>query len=449
MRRLLLVLLFAAIAVLGFGRPAGAHPLGNFSVNELAALDLRPDRVDVAVTVDLAELPTLQEKPGPSSCQDFAGAFAVTVDGQRLMWTVRAGEIALTPGSAGLSTSRFSCTLTAPVSSPSTVDVVNGYRADRIGWRELTAVGHGVHLVDSPIPAQSVSGGLTAYPQDLLSSPLDVRSAKLRVEPGDGPSSSAAARLPGASWIPGSRWLVGAEETLRGWVADPHLGPAVGVLAVLLALVLGAAHAALPGHGKTVMAAYLAGRHGRPRDALAVGATVTATHTGGVLVLGLLLTTVAGLAGERILAWLGVASGALVAVLGAAMLVNLIRRRGAPAPHSHAHAHGGHAHFRGEHSHGAQDHSHGSHDHSHGRMTTTTVLMTTRMVRMTTTTVLMTTGETLPGRRAGSAWCRWASPVGWSPARRPSSSCSARSASAGPASASCWSSATAWGWPRP
>ncbi len=46
----------------------------------------------------------------------------------------------------------------------------------------------------------------------------------------------------------------------------------------------------LPGHGKTVMAAYLAGRRGRPRDALVVGATVTATHTAGVLVLGLALT---------------------------------------------------------------------------------------------------------------------------------------------------------------
>jgi ABC-type nickel/cobalt efflux system permease component RcnA len=375
MKRLLLVLLFVVLAVLGFGRPASAHPLGNFSVNELASLDLYPSRVDVAVTVDLAELPTLQEKPGAvpgyasASCKAFADAFAVTVDGSRLSWTVSTSSFALTPGAAGLSTSRFNCSFTSPLSAvPSTVDVTNGYRSDRIGWRELTAAGHGVHLVDSPIPSQSVSGGLTAYPQDLLSSPLNVRSAHLSVAPGDGPSSSAATKLPGASWFPVSRWVASADETLRGWVADPHVGPAVGVLAVLLALVLGAAHAALPGHGKTVMAAYLAGRHGRPRDALAVGATVTATHTGGVLVLGLLLTTVAGLAGEKILAWLGVASGALVAVLGAVMLMNLLRRRGAPAPHHHHHGHG-HSHGH-HHSHDhveGHDHSHGEHDHDeHG-----------------------------------------------------------------------------------
>ena len=69
----------------------------------------------------------------------------------------------------------------------STVEVANGYRADRIGWRELTATGHGVHPVDPPIPARSVSDWLRAYPTDLLGSPLDQRSARLRVEPGDGP----------------------------------------------------------------------------------------------------------------------------------------------------------------------------------------------------------------------------------------------------------------------
>ena len=90
---------------------------------------------------------------------------------------------------------------------------------------------------------------------------------------------------------------------------------------------LGAAHAALPGHGKTVMAAYLAGRRGRARDAVAVGATVTLTHTGGVLVLGLLLTTFAGVAGEAVLGWLGLASGVLVVAVGAAALVSAIRRR--------------------------------------------------------------------------------------------------------------------------
>src|SRR5262249_42409560 len=162
----------------------------------------------------------------------------------------------------------------------------NRFRADRVGWRELTAVGHGVRLVDSPLPASSVTGELRRYPPDLLSSPLDVRSARLRVEPGEGgPGAGAPGPAPGGtSLVP--RWTAGAEQVLRN-LGGGRLTPLIGVLAVLLSLVLGAAHAALPGHGKTVMAAYLAGRHGRPRDAIAVGATVTLTHTGGVLVLGL------------------------------------------------------------------------------------------------------------------------------------------------------------------
>src|SRR6185436_13356545 len=103
----------------------------------------------------------------------------------------------------------------------------------------------------------------------------------------------------------------------------------------LLALTLGAAHAALPGHGKTVMAAYIAGRRGRRRDALTVGAIVTLTHTGGVLVLGLLLTATAGLAG-------------------------VLRRRTTVHHHDHGHSHD-HDHHHG-HSH---EHPHDYHGHPH------------------------------------------------------------------------------------
>ncbi|BCJ49535.1 hypothetical protein Asp14428_10100 [Actinoplanes sp. NBRC 14428] len=149
----------------------------------------------------------------------------------------------------------------------------------------------------------------------------------------------------------------------------------MGILAVLLALVLGAAHAALPGHGKTVMAAYLAGSQGRPRDAIAVGATVTATHTGGVLALGLLLTTTAGIAGEAVLSWLGVASGTLVTAIGAATLLTTLRRRHRehrrhlPDNAQQDHDHGPHNHpdnAQHDHAHGPQRHNNEPHDHDHG-----------------------------------------------------------------------------------
>jgi ABC-type nickel/cobalt efflux system permease component RcnA len=269
-------------------------------------------------------------------------------------------------GAGGLKTSRLECRLTAPAAldERASVSVENGFRADRIGWRELVASGAGVRLVDSPVPATGISDELRAYPDDLLASPPDVREAVLTVEPGTGPAAPAAAAV--ATNASGTGFLAGAEQRLTDLAGGRALTPFVGLLAVLLALVLGAAHAALPGHGKTVMAAYLAGRRGRARDAVAVGATVTLTHTGGVLVLGLLLTTFAGVAGEAVLGWLGLASGALVVAVGAAALVTALRqRRGQPSAYDvHDHAYG----VRGDGDHHRVDRGEARDDHGHGHV---------------------------------------------------------------------------------
>src|SRR5436190_11734657 len=393
------ILAFAALplALLGVlacpARPAAAHPLGNFSVNQYDGLTLYPDRVVVSAVVDTAEIPTLQEKstvdgdpagyPG-RACRELADAFearsgdrsgppgeasrAGPVVGNRLMWTVTAPAFGYAPGAGGLSTSRLTCTLTAParLDRATSVSFTNRYRTDRVGWREMTAVGDGVRLVDSPLPATSVSDELRAYPADLLSSALDVRTATLRVTPGAGGSTStAAAAAPRAGTL--TRWTAAAERYFQRVAGGRHLTPVVAVLAVLLAVLLGAGHAVLPGHGKTIMAAYLAGRRGRIRDAVAVGGTVTLTHTGGVLVMGLLLSTSAAFAGDRLLAYLGVASGLLAFAVGVGMLLNLRRRRKAAAGHHNHDHHHGHGHDHGhDHGHG-HGHGHGhDHDHDHG-----------------------------------------------------------------------------------
>jgi len=387
------------IAVLLPAAPASAHPLGNFSVNQLDAFDLYSSRIDVTAIVDIAELPTLQERGsvdadgnGTTSdserlayarrtCRALASDLAVSVGGRPLHWTVGAATFDYVAGSAGLSTSRLDCGMSgrAALGSRSTVDIRNRYRSDRIGWREMTAVGHDVRLVNSPLPMGSISDNLRAYPKDLLSSPLDVRSARLTTEPGDGSTTSSAGTQDTQAPSPGlfARWTTRAEGTLQHLVGGRHMTPLVGVLAVLLAIVLGAGHAALPGHGKTVIAVYLTSRAGRVRDAVSVAATVTLTHTGGVLVLGLLLTTVTSLAGEQLLAWLGVLSGLTVAAVGAGMLRAAgvcgarARRRslGVSAagpehahPHEHSHAH----HHATAHGHGhTHDHDHETHGESH------------------------------------------------------------------------------------
>jgi ABC-type nickel/cobalt efflux system permease component RcnA len=356
------------------GHPA--HPLGNFSVNQAVALNLYPDRIAATAIVDLAELPTLQDRSAVDAngdgavtaaeaaaynsrvCHAIAGQVAVRVDGHRVRWTVRPDGFRYRPGSAGLHTSRISCDLTARahLTRPGVVDVVNTYEADRVGWREITAAGHDVRILHSPVPVRSVSHSLLSYPTDLLGSPLNQRSARLHVKPGAADGTGATVHISGGD--PVSRWVAQADRRLEALVGG-HLTPFVGALAVLLALVLGAAHAALPGHGKTVMAAYIAGRRGRPRDAVTVGAIVTLTHTGGVLVLGLLLTATASVAGDVVLSWLGIASGILVAAVGVAMLISVVRKRAPARDHHHDQLHG--------HSHG-HDHDHGHHhDHPQAR----------------------------------------------------------------------------------
>jgi nickel/cobalt exporter len=360
----------AALAVLS-AAPAQAHPLGNFTINHYDGLSLFPARVEDAAVVDRAEIPTLQDhdtidtdhdgvlEPAEldasarTQCAAAAAAVEVAVDGSPLHWTVNRSSLELLPGAAGLSTSRLSCGLTAVarLDRPARLSIADRFGSDHIGWREITATGDGVHIDHSPVPAHSVSGELRHYPNDLLSSPLDVRSAVFDVVPGAGPGAGGVLMLPTAGLA--DRILGGVTGTFNDLVGTRHLTFGVGALAVLLSLILGASHAALPGHGKTVMAAYLAGKHGTTRDAITVGATVTFTHTAGVLGLGLLLSTSASLAGESILNWLGAASGLLIAAIGVSLLRNARRslRCGRAPEHrdgydqAHAHGHGyGHEH---------------------------------------------------------------------------------------------------------
>ena len=211
----------------------------------------------------------------------------------------------------------------------------------------------GVSLPGSPVPARSISDELRTYPENLLADPLEVRDVTLQAVPDGGTAAPTAATLQ-TGIGPLDRAVSWADRQFTGLVRV-DLTPVLGVLAVLVSLALGTAHALLPGHGKTLIAAYLAGRRGTTRDALIVGSTVTVTHTAGVLVVGLLLYTFASLLGEDVIGWLGLVSGLLVAAIGVALLRSALRARRVEVPvaepalvgagHGHEHGHGhGHGH---------------------------------------------------------------------------------------------------------
>jgi ABC-type nickel/cobalt efflux system permease component RcnA len=148
-----------------------------------------------------------------------------------------------------------------------------------------------------------------------------------------------------------------ATAAFTALVGERSLSPGFALVALLLAVGLGAAHALAPGHGKTVMAAYLVGLRGTLRQAATIGATVTLTHTAGVLLLGLVLTTSRAVASERVYPWLGLGSGLLLAGVGIGLLVRARPGHGHPHPHGHEPHH--------PHPHGQEpDHPH-AHDHDH------------------------------------------------------------------------------------
>ena len=368
MRRLLFASLVLLATVGGLASPARAHPLGNFTVNTYSGLRVAEDRISVDFLVDMAEIPALQHKrdsesPGyaPRECERQAGRLDLRVDDRRLDLLAQVGDVEFPEGQGGLRTLRLTCALSGPIGGlreNSEVTFSSDSFADRVGWREITAVGDGTTLVSTDVPAASISARLTSYPDDLLASPVDQRRARLVVRPGGPPAPAAGTTDPAgdvrSSPSPGSVDRV--TRAFTAFVTRQDLTIGFALVALLASVVLGAAHAFAPGHGKTVMAAYLIGQRGSLRQALLIALTVTATHTGGVLALGVVISASSVVAPERLYPWLGTVSGVLLALVGAGILLRLARARTDRGHHHDGHHDHGHDH----------SHSHGGHHHAQG-----------------------------------------------------------------------------------
>ena len=345
MRRRLVVALVTAVALgLAATGTAGAHPLGNFTVNHYAGIELAGDRVYVRYALDLAEVPTFQfgdDARSPGFAASVARKLELRLDGRRVPLRPVTHRVATRDGAGGLPTLRFDAVYEAPATGGSLTFADRAFPS-RIGWREITVVARdGARLVRSSAPGRSRSQELRAYPADLLRSPLDVRSAVVRFEPG---ADQAAA--PTLEPAPAARHRGGGFEAL---IERGDLSAGVVLLSLLVAAFWGAAHALTPGHGKALVAGYLVGTRGRPRHAFALGATVTVTHTAGVFALGLVTLLLSRfVVPERLYPWLTLASGLLVVGVG----LGVLRRR----------LRGGHHH---EHHHHHDDHGRHHHDHDH------------------------------------------------------------------------------------
>ena len=344
-----LIVLVGLVGVLGAAMlpgAASAHPLGNFTVNHFAAVDLAGNGIYVRYALDLAEIPTFQEgaevrRPGYAAI--LARSLELRVDGKRVPLTVLSHRTSERPGAGGLMTMRFDAVFRAAATGRQLTFADRAY-GNRIGWREIVATARGgAQLGTSSALATSRSDELRAYPQSLLGSPLDMRNATVEYTPG-----SSAVPAPAIGVAPAPEHRNGGFESLiqRG---DLSLG--VILLSLLIAAFWGSVHALTPGHGKALVAGYLVGTRGKPRHAFLLGATVTATHTAGVFALGLVTLLLSQfIVPDQLYPWLTLASGLLVVAVGASVLRQRLRSRGGEDHHHHDHDHGhGHSHHHHHH----------------------------------------------------------------------------------------------------
>ena len=378
-----------ALALLCAAVPATvlAHPLGNFTINHYAGIAIAPDAIRLDVVIDMAEIPAFQERQkidldgdgdvtdtesaaaaGPA-CETQRGQLRLAVDGVTAPLSSTAASIAFPAGLGGLSTMRIECAFTAPLITAGDRSIVTFEDVsypERIGWREIVATGMGVTIDSGGLATTSPSLRLTRYPEDLLGEPLDMRTATIAVAPAEplpGATAAPAVDDPVPAGNPGSV-PGGVAVELPTIFSVVDLTPLIIVLSLVTAFAFGAGHALTPGHGKTLLAAYLVGTRGTPLHAVGLGLSVAISHTLGILVLAALIVGAQGLLPPDVVARTApVVSAVTIVAIGVWMVFREVRRRRAATRvaspgrgHDHSATHD-HEHPE-EHAHGGIRHSH-------------------------------------------------------------------------------------------
>ena len=380
---------------------AFGHALGNFTINHFARINIGDERIAVRYVVDMAEIPALQElqiadAKGDGTPTDeelnaylkraaavYADGLILTVDGERLPLKTVNQQISLPAGSGGLQTLRIECDYeTAPLSfDAQTIQRLrfeDTNQRDRLGWREIVvAPSAAIAVFDSTAYSSGITDELKTYPENLTAAPLNESASSLSFTKGEVPANAVALRPRNAnstgttlnsesktqqtttSGKPsevafGASTIDRTRDRLTELISVPTLTPLVALFGLLFAMVLGGLHAMSPGHGKTVVGAYLVGSRGTAKHAAFLGLTVTITHTLGVFALGLItLFASQYILPETLFPVLSFTSGAIVLGIGLSLFVR--RLRGVVTGAAHQHGANDFEH--------APDHEHDSLDH--------------------------------------------------------------------------------------
>ena len=389
-------LLFSAAAGLS------AHPMGNFSVSHYTRLEVSRAGVEVTYVLDLAEVPTYtllrdwkldakapQAELGAKASEqarEWAKGLEFQAAGKNVEPRFVRAEIKLSDGAGGLAVARIASTFELKdVKAPLTFEDHN--YPERAGWKEIVIrSGAGAPIVKASQGEEDRSKALTEYPADPTSAPPQDLRASLDWKMADRPVVSqqskriiapipqpppvqpaAAAPPPSSSpattQSPGTivkgdylSRLVSMKTIPLGWL----------LAGLVVAFGFGAAHALTPGHGKTIVAAYLVGSRGNMRHAAFLGAMVTFTHTISVFLLGLGVLFLSNVVKpEKITPVLGAISGLSIVAVGASLFYKRLRKLRAAHVHVHHHPHSHDHHHDHDHAHRHDRHHDHAHDHDH------------------------------------------------------------------------------------
>jgi len=394
--------------------------MGNFSVNHYSRLHFRTGGVELTYVLDLAEIPTFELLGEWRIDGSHAAALAAKSQQQAQVWLdnlvlLEAGKrlplriLSISPttteGAGGMAVLRISITAEAELQTGEVTYEDRNFPG-RAGWKEIV-VDHSASAVirSSSAGVEDLSGALTHYPTDPGITPPQALTARVNWLPvvamkrseGDasgaggrpagagepspaGPSAVPAAAeagnggtkpAPAASFSqqqPTAPGTVVRGDFLSRLLRRREIGWGMTLLGLLAALGLGAMHAMSPGHGKTIVAAYLVGSRGTAKHAALLGFVVTFTHTFTVFLLGLsVLFFQQYVIPEKIVPVLGAISGLSIVSVGVLLLyrrAKVLMEGGAVHRHTHDqhhHHHHGHEHV---HAH-AEEHAFHEHGHHH------------------------------------------------------------------------------------
>jgi ABC-type nickel/cobalt efflux system permease component RcnA len=366
--------LLAALAWLQCGTSRAdtvASLLGNFTINQYAGLDLGETRIGVHFVVVYGQLPALAELHRADANGDgvttqaerdaYVGTEATTLArGLRLEVDGVPVPLRATRWESSLPTEQGGFSLRIDVDYAGALPAAtrgathrlmfhNDNYPGRMGWHEVAVVpAAGVAAFDGNAYRTSLTRGLTEALRSLPDGgPLDERAVACSFVAGVLPPGAAAlptrataddtaagvrAGDPAAAAEPPTvNWLARQTRRLVAAISAPRVDPGLALLALLGAFVLGAVHALSPGHGKTIVGAYLIGSRGTARHAAFLGLTVTLTHTFGVFVLGFAtLYASRYVVPEQLFPVLSLVSALLVLGMGLVLLAQRARAAGLP-----------------------------------------------------------------------------------------------------------------------